>query len=137
VKVVADSMFWVSYCTRKGSYRRRLIERARRQRVRFFVSEYILNELESTLVDDLVFTVRFARAARRAVLRVAKFVRLPRISRRHVPGDPDDDPIVQTALVAKVLYLATADNEILNLRQVQDVRIVTAAQFEMLLRPEE
>jgi predicted nucleic acid-binding protein len=45
MKVVADTMFWVSYCTLKGGYPYRLLARARRLRVRLFVSEYILEEL--------------------------------------------------------------------------------------------
>ena len=119
MKVVAYTMFWVSYCTRKGSYRRRLIERARRPQVRFFVSEYILNELETTLVDDLEFTSRFARAARRVVLRVTRVVRFPPTVGRFVPQDPKDDPIIQTALSAKAHYLTTADTEILKLHKVR------------------
>jgi putative PIN family toxin of toxin-antitoxin system len=128
-------MFWVSYSTRKSSFRRRLIERALRQRVRFFVSEYILSELEVTLVVNLEFTVRFAHLARKAALRAAKLVRIPPTIRRLVPGDPKDDPIVQTALSAKADYLVTADKEILRLGKVRDVEIITASQFEHLLTP--
>jgi putative PIN family toxin of toxin-antitoxin system len=130
VKVVADTMIWVSYCTRKGGYRYRLIERAKRQGVRFFVSEYILDELSDTLVEDLGQTRRYALLACRAVLRIAKLVDLPPAIRRYVPGDPDDDPIIQTALSAKVNYLVTADAEILDLAKVEDVEIITAEQFE-------
>jgi hypothetical protein len=60
MKIVADTMVWVSYCTLKTGYRHRLIERARRLRVRFFVSDYILHELEETLVEDLGQTKRYA-----------------------------------------------------------------------------
>ncbi len=125
MKVVADTMVWVSYCTLKGGYRHRLIEHARRQRVRFYVSEYILAELMEVLVQDLGRTRRFASLARRAVLRIAKPVRLPQSIRRHVPGDPKDDPIVQTALSAKADYLVTADAELLRLDKVEDVATIT------------
>jgi predicted nucleic acid-binding protein len=52
VKVALDTMIWVSYCTLKDGFRHRLLERARRQRVRFFVSEYILDELVDVLVEE-------------------------------------------------------------------------------------
>jgi predicted nucleic acid-binding protein len=94
VKVALDTMVWVSYCTLKGGFRHRLIERARRQRVRFFVSEYILDELVDVVVEDLGRSRRYALLARRAVLRIAKLVLLPPTPRRFVPGDPDDDPVV-------------------------------------------
>jgi putative PIN family toxin of toxin-antitoxin system len=130
VKVVPDTMIWLSYCTLENSYRHRLIKRAVRQRVRFYVSEWILGELEVALIEDLGRTRRYATLARRAVLRIAKLVDLPTVTPSFVPADPNDDPIVQTALTAKADYLVTADAEILYVGKVQDVEILTAAQFE-------
>jgi uncharacterized protein len=137
VKAVVDTMLWVSYCTLKDGYRHRLIERARRQRVRLYVSEYILDELTTVLVEDLGRTRRYASLARRAVQRIAKTIDLPPSSRRHVPDDPKDDAIVQTALTAKADYLVTADAAIIQLGKVQDVEILSVAHFEEKLRPED
>jgi uncharacterized protein len=136
VKVVPDTMIWVSYCTLEGSYRHRLIERAYRQRVRFYVSDCILTELVDTLVEDLGRTKRFGNLARRAVLRMAELVEIASPRAKYVPGDPDDDPIIHTALSAKVDYLITGDTEILKVGKVHDVVILTAAQFEALLPPD-
>jgi uncharacterized protein len=129
VKVVLDTMMWVSYCTLKDGYRYQLIERARRRRVRVFVSEYILDELRAALTEDLGRSRRYASLARRAVLRAAKLVSLPAARSRYVLGDPNDDPIILTALTAKADYLVTADSAILDVGKIQDVVIVTAAQF--------
>ncbi len=137
MKVVVDTMLWVSYCTLADGHRHRLIERAKRRRVRFFVSEYIIQELVDTLTEDLGRSRRYASLARRAVLRIAKLVKLPPTYRRHVPGDPDDDPIVQTALSASAHYLVTADKEVLKLGKVREIEVVTPAQFEELLGPKE
>lgn len=120
----------------KSGYRHALIERARRKRVRFYVSEFMLDELAETLVEDLKCTRRYAALACRAVQRIAKLVELPASIPSRVPGDPDDDPIVQTALSGKVHYLVTADKEILRLGKVRDVEIVTARQFEERLDQE-
>lgn len=133
MKVVPDTMLWVSYCTLQDGYRHRLIVRAKRRRVRFFVSEYILQELTKTLIEDLGRSRRYAWLARRAVLRVARLVSLQGKAPRHVPGDPGDDPIVHTATTAKVHYLVTADRELLKLKKVQGIEIVTAEKFEELL----
>jgi predicted nucleic acid-binding protein len=102
-----------------------LLQRAHRLRVRFFVSDYILDELATVLTEDLGRSARYAFLARGAVLRLAKHVSLPRAIRRYVPDDPDDDPIVQTALSAKADYLITADHVLLNLRKVHDVEIIS------------
>ncbi len=137
MKVTLDTMMWVSYCTLQDGYRHQLIERAHRQAVRIFVSDYILDELTRTLVDGLNRSRRYAILARCAVSRIAKHVTLPPVVRPFVPGDPNDDPIVQTALSGKTDYLITADAEILKLVKVQDVEILTAAQFDEKLAPEQ
>ena len=130
MKIVADTMIWVSYCTVRDGYRHSLIESARRRRVRIFVSDYILDEMTETLVEDFGLTRRYASLARRAVLRIAKLVNIRTESPRFVPGDPDDDPIVQTTVAAKADYLVTADKEILKLRKVRGVEVLTPTQFE-------
>ena len=106
---------------------------AQRKRVRFFVSEYILQELTTTLINDLARSRRYAWLARRAVLRIARLVDIPASMPRHVPGDAQDDPIVQTALVAKVHYLVTADKELLKLKQVGSVAIIPAQKWSELV----
>ena len=133
MKVVADTMIWVSYCVRPQGFRHRLVEAARRKRVRFFVSAYILDELQRTLVEDLGRSRRFAGLARRAVLRVAKLVELPSFVPRHVPGDPNDDPIVQTALTGKADYLVTEDTEVLKLGKIRSTEVIGATEFAFRL----
>jgi predicted nucleic acid-binding protein len=119
----------------QAGYRHRLIARARRKRVRLFVSEYILQELVTVLVSDLGRARRYARLARRAVLRLARLVKIPERPRHHVPGDPADDPILQTAVTAKVHYLVTADREFLKLKKVHNIQIITPQTWEDLIGP--
>jgi predicted nucleic acid-binding protein len=57
-------MIWVSFAVNPDGYRARLVQAARRRRVRLYVSEYILAELAETLVGDLGRTKRFAFLAR-------------------------------------------------------------------------
>jgi putative PIN family toxin of toxin-antitoxin system len=135
MKAVFDTMIWVSFATRLDGYRHRLVTRARNARVRIFVSNYILDELTEVLTEDLHRNRRYAFLARRAILRIAKKVSLPQNIRPWVSADPDDDPIIQTALSAGVDYLVTADAELLKLRKVQGVELMDAAQFERLLPP--
>jgi putative PIN family toxin of toxin-antitoxin system len=126
-------MIWVSYCVRPDGFRHQLVEEARRKRVRFFVSAYILDELQRTLTEDLGRGRRFAGLARRAVARVAKLVELPSFVPKHVPGDPNDDPIVQTALTSKADYLVTEDTEVLKLGKIRSTEVITASEFAFRL----
>src|SRR5438128_12294735 len=129
MKAVLDTMLWVSYCTRRHGSRHRLIDRALKAKVRLFVSDYILGELAAVLVEDLKESARYAHLARRAVLRRAKLVPLPKSIRGLVPGDPDDDAVVQTAISSKSDYLVTADAVLLDLGKVQKVEIINMRTF--------
>ena len=45
-----------------------------------------------------------------------------------IPADADDDKFVHVALAAKARWLVTGDSDLLTLRQVEDVVILTPAQ---------
>jgi putative PIN family toxin of toxin-antitoxin system len=129
MKVVLDSMMWFSYVSNRDGRRYRIIERAWKARVRLFVSDYILEEVVEALRAERGESARFARLAREAILRRAKPVDLPGIIPSFVPGDPDDDAVVQTALTAKADYLVTADKVLLRLGKVRDMEIISVRTF--------
>src|SRR5260370_28717460 len=123
MKIVADTMVWVSYCIREDGFFHHVIERACRRRVRIVTSHYILDELTKTLLENLKESRRFASIARKKVIRLARTIELPELIPAFLTADPKDNPIIQTALSGKVDYLVTADTEILELGKVQDVEI--------------
>jgi putative PIN family toxin of toxin-antitoxin system len=135
MKVVLDTMLWVSFCTRRKGSRHRLIERAFKAKVRLFVSEYILEELAAVLRDELNENARYVHLARRAVLRRAKLVELPKNIRTFVPGDPKDDAVLQTAFSSRSTYLVTADALLLEMGKVRNVEILSIKRFAELLPP--
>lgn len=129
MKVVADTMIWVSYFSDEQSFRHRLLEAAIQRRVRLFVSDYLAEELREILVRDMEVAARDAKLAVKKLFRVCKTVGLPIVLPSHVPGDEKDNAIVETAIRSKADYLVTADREILKLKKVANVRIITAAEF--------
>lgn len=133
MKVVVDTMMWVSFATFPDGFRGRLIEAALKRRVRFFVSQYQLDEFVNTLLEHFELSRRFANNSRQTLEILAKTVTLPPRIPRIVERDPKDDAIVQTALSARANYLVTADQEILKLKKVGNVEIITAIEFARLL----
>src|SRR5215471_583000 len=123
MKAVLETMLWVSYCTRRDGSRHRLMDRALQAKVRLFVSDYILDELAEVPREDLNESARYVHLVRRAGLRRAKRVVLPKHVRSFVPGDPKDDAVVQTALSSKSDYPVTEDTVLLELGKVRNVRI--------------
>lgn len=55
----------------------------------------------------------------------------------HLAPDPDDNPLLATALAGRADYLVTGDKGILGLQAVENTRIVTPRQFlEEVVRPD-
>lgn len=102
-------------------------------RVRLLTSKHILDEVETVLFDHFQKSRRFVHLALQKILRIASEVKLPDVIRSHVPGDPDDSPIVQTALSGKADLIVTADKVLLELGKVQDVEIISLDEFELRL----
>jgi putative PIN family toxin of toxin-antitoxin system len=133
MKAVPDSMLWVSYAANPEGMRRQVLDRAVRQRVRLYSSAYILNEVARVLVEDFNKTQRFATLSAHAILRLTRLVPVPKSVRSFVVDDPNDDPIVETAMRAKADYLVTQDKAILSIGQIHDLRIMTIQEFAQLL----
>ena len=133
MKVVADSMIWYSYFVDPDSFRCRLLEEALSQGVRFFVSEYLIDEVIKAATTRLKECRRYGVRIRHRFRRQAQLVRLPQQIPRHVPGDPGDDPIVETAKRAHANYLVSADTEVLKLKRIGTIKIITAIEFARLL----
>jgi putative PIN family toxin of toxin-antitoxin system len=123
MKVVPDTMMWASYATRADGPRAQAIDRALRSRVRLFTSDYILDEVERVLGEYQSLPRAFVRRTVRAIRRLAEVVELPEAIRSHVSNDPNDNPIVQTAISGKADFVLTADKTMLDLGKVQDVEI--------------
>src|SRR5262245_923345 len=98
MKAVPDSMLWVSYVTHRDGPRHEALDRAVRQRIRLLTSQYILGELNGSSrrssknrADSFSWHCRKSCACwRRASA-----------ARPYVAADPNDDPVVQTALTGK------------------------------------
>ena len=129
MKVVIDTMMWVSFTTHPRGFRSRLIEAALERRVRFFVSKYQLDEFVNTLLEHIGVSRRFASKSRKTLEILARTVALPPRIPRFVERDPKDDALVQSALTAKADCLVTDDQEVLKLKKVSNVEIITAAEF--------
>jgi uncharacterized protein len=137
VKVVPDTMMWVSYGTHGDGARARAIERAVRHRVRFFTSEYILAEVERIIPERMGESPRLARLTVASIRRMCTVVALPESIPRHVTADPGDNPVVQTALTGKADFIVTADKALLALAKVQDVEIISLDEWLSRLPPED
>lgn len=92
----------------------------------------ILNEFAEKLVIKFKFSQETAQAA---VEEVRSFSRLVKISTelKAVPADPDDDMVIECAVVGSATHIVTGDKHLLSLGKYQAIAIVKATEFIMLL----
>jgi putative PIN family toxin of toxin-antitoxin system len=102
---------------------------------RIFISEYLLDEIERVLVDDLSFSPRLAQLTRQRCARRGNLVP-ERLSRHAVPDDPADSPILRAAVDAGADYLVTNDTHLLDLHPYESLRIISMTAYYQLLTAE-
>jgi len=100
---------------------------------RLFISSHILREVEDKLVRKLRLPVSRATEIRLYLEGVATLVTPVDLS-PELCRDPDDLPVIGTALAAQVTILVTGDNDLLSLGAVQGVRMLTPRQFWEILQ---
>ncbi len=99
---------------------------------RIYASDYLLEETERVMSEELGFSQRLAALTRGRIVRRAIMVE-PSASRHGVPEDVKDTPILQAALEAGVDYLVTNDRHLLDLNPYEGLRIVSMTEYYGIL----
>lgn len=92
----------------------------------------ILDEFAEKLLVKFKFSEEMTQAA---VEEVRQFSRLVEISGtlKAVPDDPDDDMVIECAVIGNATHIVTGDRHLLSLTSHQDIAILKAAEFVTLL----
>ena len=88
----------------------------------------ILDEYVEKLVEKFDFDIGRATQAAQEVKAISEFVSVTG-SLRAVDADPDDDAVVECALLGGAAYIITGDRHLINLEQYADIEIVRPARF--------
>lgn len=110
----------------------RCLALARIGQVESVTCEEILSEFAEKLLVKFKFSEEMTQAA---VEEVRGFSRLVEISGtlKAVPADPDDDMVIECAVIGKATHIVTGDKHLLALTNPQNIAIVKAAEFVALL----
>jgi len=134
MKVLFDTNVYVAEAL-LGESAEAMIAATARASWRIFISDYVLDEIQRVLTDDLGFSARLAQLTQQRCSRRAICVReLP--SRHQVPGDRADSPILRAALEAGADCLVTNDQHLLELDPYEGLRIVSMSAYHQLLTNE-
>ena len=133
VIVVFDTNILVSALLSLRGSPFRCLALAREGVIESVTCQEILDEFEEKLRVKLKYAPERARTA---VAEVRDFSRLVSITNtlRVVPADPDDDKVVECAVVGKATHIVTGDRRhLLPMRSYQNIAIVTASDFLALV----
>lgn len=88
----------------------------------------ILNEFAEKLFVKLKFSEEMAQLA---VTEIETFSRLVTITGtlKAVPADPEDDMVIECAVVGQATHIVTGDQHLLALKRYQEIAIVKATEF--------
>lgn len=132
-RVVLETNVLVS-AARYGGTPLRVVDAARSGSIDGVVSLHILGEFRDVLVrPHLGFPLSDADLFAAEIAGFCDVLVTDRVPGAWSP-DPDDDAIVQTAILAKASYVATGDAHLLGL-DVPRIRFVTPAEALALARP--
>jgi uncharacterized protein len=131
MKVVFDTNVYIAEAL-LGAGASRLVQATVDAGWRIYVSKYLLDEFERVMTERLEFSRRFAVLSRLRIVRRANATKLP-LSRHTVPDDPNDSPILRTAIVAGADYLITNDRHLLDLDPYEGLRIVSMNKYSHIL----
>lgn len=133
MKVVLDTNVYLSEAL-LGRVAGEVITAARQGVFTVFISDYILEEIADVLGSPkFQATPRFIHLTVRRASRLSKTVR---ITGKHMSrvADLKDHPVVETAVNCAADYLVTGDGELLTLRKIDSVEVISLADFLSMLR---
>jgi len=132
VKVLFDTNVHVSDAIHGGGATRAMTATLK-ARWKIFVCQTILTEVDRVIRTKFNRSRSFANATVQTLQDISEIAEEPQ-SHHHVPGDPDDTPILRAAVAAGVDYLVTGDAKLLALSPIEGVRIITVAEYLNVLQ---
>jgi uncharacterized protein len=129
VRIILDSNVWLAILTTDG-FCRQMWKKVRRN-CAVIASQDILDEIEEKLRQKFKFSPRHARLMVLFVERQTHAVNVTTAVR--ACRDADDDRILAAALDGECSHLVTGDNDLLALKQFNNISIVTPREFAELI----
>ena len=129
LRVVFDSNVWIAALVASGTSKEVTQEAIRLCEV--FISDYILAEVDRALAGKIGAAAEERRRTRRWLESVCRVEPDPPPNPKKDPTcrDPKDVPILRLALAVHADLLVTGDQDLLALKEVRGIPIVTPAQF--------
>jgi putative PIN family toxin of toxin-antitoxin system len=108
------------------------VERARSGQFRVCTCPELMEELAEKLETRLLFSADQVAETLADYLGFLQVIQIPK-ALSAVCRDPDDNMVLECALVGHAQYIVSGDKDLLDLKEFRGIRIVRAAEFLSLL----
>jgi putative PIN family toxin of toxin-antitoxin system len=125
--VTPDSNVYISALLWDGKPER-VLEMGLAGEVRLFISDAIMEETPGVLEEKFQLSPSKLQRAKEYITRCTVRV-VPKIRLDVVPGDPDDNRIVECAVHSRSEAIITSDNDLLRMKEYQGIRMVKVLDF--------
>lgn len=135
MRIVADTNIYISALFWRGNPHR-LIHLCYEGKAKLVVSRQIIEELERILLTDEKFKMEREDVALNTeiILSNAELVE-PNFTLNVIKEDPADDRILECAVEGEAEYLVSGNKHLLNVKEFQGIKILTAKQMLDILVP--
>lgn len=129
---VFDTNILISALLSTSSNPFRCLALAKTGQIESVTCQEILNEFAEKLVLKFRFSQEMAQTAVEEIRNCSRLVEIS-ATLQAVPDDPDDDMVVECAIVGNATHIVTGDKHLLTLARYQNIEIVKATEFVTLL----
>ena len=127
MRVVADTIVFIS-ALMFGGLPGRFLDLALSRRFTLLTSNALLDELDEKLRGKFAVSERDALAIREKLDGSANIVN-PAFELNAVPDDPDDNRVLECAIVGKADFIVSGDRHLMRIGDYEGIAIVTVRQF--------
>ncbi|MDJ1174277.1 putative toxin-antitoxin system toxin component, PIN family [Roseofilum capinflatum] len=125
---VFDTNILISSLLSTTSYPFQCLALAKTGKIESVTCQEILDEFKEKLLLKFKFSEEMAQAAVDEVLSFSSLVSISG-TLKTIPADPDDDMVVECAVIGNASHIVTGDKHLLTLKQYNNICIVKAAEF--------
>jgi putative PIN family toxin of toxin-antitoxin system len=125
MKIVLDTNVLIDGLKDEYSYEKRIIDAVIAGEIEAYANHQTLQE-NHLILNQLVDNPEYERQLNQLFGQITKVVNRHQI---HVVRDREDNKILESAIEADADYLITRDNDLLSLKQYQNVKIINPSEF--------
>ncbi len=133
VKVVLDTNIFVSSIFWSEGNPHKIVELALDNKIMVFTSVEILQELEKVLRRDFNEPEEIIQRQISLVLEYSAVIKA-KVKLDAVKDDPEDNKIIECAVSCNADYVVSGDKHLLNLKEYNGVKIISAKRFAEMIR---